>query len=126
MFKILSQYNFVYIKKFTSNRHDIVKYFNIFDIFLNLSRDETFGKTNVESQACGTPVIARNLPVFQENVFYGKLLSDITPKSVINAIENISQKEYNPQSMHQKIHDHFSLLKMGKRYINLYNDILRK
>lgn len=44
----------------TTNRADLLKYYNIADIVLNLSYEESFGLTTVEGMACGTPCIVYN------------------------------------------------------------------
>lgn len=42
----------------TQNINDLVKIYSAADLYINFSREETFGMTNYEAQACGTPVIS--------------------------------------------------------------------
>ena len=45
---------------------EMAKYYSCVDIFLNPSKQETFGKTTAESLACGTPVVAYDSTAFKE------------------------------------------------------------
>lgn len=51
--------NIIHINK-TTNINELVEYYCMADVFLQLSKEETFGKVVAESLACGTPVIAIN------------------------------------------------------------------
>lgn len=44
----------------TSHVEELVGYYTLADVFLQLSPEETFGKVVVEAMSCGTPVIAVN------------------------------------------------------------------
>ena len=46
--------------------NEMAKYYSCADIFLNPSKQETFGKTTAEALACGTPVVAYNSTAFKE------------------------------------------------------------
>ena len=95
-------------------------YFVNDDLFLNFSRQETFGKTVVEAQACGVPVLARRIPAFEENVEFGELLDDLRPDSLVPVIHKVLAKSRDKNSMHASMQK-YSLEKLGRRYINLYS-----
>lgn len=52
----------------TSNVQELVFYYSIANVVLNLSREETFGLTTVEGMACGTPSIVYNATASPELV----------------------------------------------------------
>lgn len=49
--------NIIGIKR-TSNAYELSDIYSSADVYINLSKEETYGLTNVEAQACGTPVIS--------------------------------------------------------------------
>lgn len=51
--------NIISIHK-TQNREELVKIYSAADVFVNPTREDTFPTVNIESIACGTPVIAFN------------------------------------------------------------------
>jgi len=68
--------------------------------FLALSKDEDFGITPVESQACGTPVIAFNGGGYKETVIDGKtgvLFDDYSVDGLIVAIKKFERLNFNPE-----------------------------
>lgn len=44
----------------TSNRETLCELYNLADVFVNTTKEETFGMTNLEALACGTPVVTYN------------------------------------------------------------------
>ncbi len=51
--------NIIHINQ-THNVNDLVQYYSMADVFLNLSQEETFGKVTAEALACGTPAVTNN------------------------------------------------------------------
>lgn len=51
--------NVINIKE-THNASELVEYYSMADVFINLSMEESFGKVTAEALACGTPVITIN------------------------------------------------------------------
>ncbi|MHA1229525.1 MAG: glycosyltransferase family 4 protein [Candidatus Helarchaeota archaeon] len=49
-------------------RTDLIYYYNMADLFINPSMDETWSMTTVEALSCGTPCICSNLPVFKYHI----------------------------------------------------------
>ena len=49
--------NIIHIQE-THDTRELIAYYSLADVFVNLSLEETFGKTAAEALACGTPVIA--------------------------------------------------------------------
>jgi len=66
--------------------------------FLALSKDEDFGITPVESQLCGTPVIAFNGGGYKETVINGKtgiLFNDYSVEGLIEAVKKFESSKFN-------------------------------
>jgi len=55
----------------TETKSDLVELYSAADVFMNLSEEETFGLTTIESMACGTPVIVYNKTASPELVQTG-------------------------------------------------------
>ena len=86
-----------------SETHDVKEmatYYSMADVFLNLSKEESFGKVTAEALACGTPVIALNSTANPELVGEncGYVLENTDLETIINALKRIKE--------HGK--DHFS------------------
>lgn len=52
-------YNIIGIEK-TSSKEELAKYYTMADVFVNPTKEEVLGLVNIESLACGTPVITFN------------------------------------------------------------------
>lgn len=66
--------------------------------FLALSKDEDFGITPVESQLCGTPVIAYNGGGYKETVIDGKtgiLFNNYSVEGLVSAIKKFEGLKFN-------------------------------
>lgn len=97
------------------------------DVFINPSREETFGLTTIEAMSCGVPVIVNNATALPDA---------ITPKTgVIVDIDNIDEvmaalKQLTNNidtygvACRQHIIDNYSADLMTNRYHNLYQRIL--
>jgi len=44
----------------TENQHQLAEFYSAANVFLNTSREETFGLVTAEAMACGVPVIVYN------------------------------------------------------------------
>jgi putative colanic acid biosynthesis glycosyltransferase len=120
MQRLLSKYSFVKHTPFVAEEEDLSTLYNRFDLFLNFSRQETFGKTVVEAQSCGVPVLARRIPAFEENVLFGELIADVQPASLNRIIEQMLVRSWNKTEMHACM-QRYSVQNMAERYIKLYN-----
>ena len=62
--------NVISVKQ-TNNAKELAEYYSAADVFLQLSRQETFGKVTAEALACGTPVITYGNTANREMAFDG-------------------------------------------------------
>ncbi len=75
---------------------DVIKYHNAIDIFVNVSRNESFGVSVLEASACGNPVIATNVGGLPEVILKdetGILIESENIDETINAIEKLLSDE---------------------------------
>lgn len=79
--------NIINIKE-THNQYELAALYSSADVFLNLSFEETFGKTTAESISCGTPAIVNNSTANPEIIGKGcgYIIDNLNNKSILNAI----------------------------------------
>ncbi len=99
------------------------------DIFLNLSLEETFGKTTAESLACGTPAIVYNSTANPEligkgcgEILYTEDINELRKK--IDKIKVTSKSKYS-NNCRKYAENNFDKNKNNKMYIDLYKELLR-
>ena len=101
------------------------KYMSTADLLVHLSEGEGFGLTPIEAMACGTNVVVSDLPIFRETLaqkaFFCKLVESDVRKAVEKAIKfPIGSNELI------KYTEKFSLYKMAKDTINVYDKIVEE
>ena len=116
--------------KRTQTAQELAELYSASDIVLSLSRAETFGLTVTEGMACGTPVVA------YDNTAQADLLTEATGikvktgdvDGVCDAVHTIRQrgKGYYSQACRARAKDYFDKDKCFRKYIDLYEEILRK
>lgn len=98
------------------NQMELAELYSAADVFINPSKEETFGLVTAEAMACGTPVIVYNSTACAEIVDekQGLILSPYDTKTLKDAIDSIKQikrfatcKEY-------------TIVKMVEEYISEY------
>lgn len=77
--------NIIHINK-TDNIEELVNYYCMADVFLQLSKEETFGKVVAEALSCGTPVISLNSTANPELI--GKKCGYVVENDSINYIKD--------------------------------------
>lgn len=108
---------------------ELVKAYNLCDIFLFPSRLEGFGLTVAEAMACGKPVVTTNCSSLPELIVDGKggflcKIDDINNFAdniiMLAGDENMREKmgKYNRERVLEK----FTLKKMAEEYIKIYRN----
>lgn len=99
------------------------------DALILYSKYETFGCVIIEANACGTPVIVSDIPVFHETVadgengvFAGVGNADLLAKKMKWVIEHKSH--FDKAGISQKAISKYSYAVIGKQFSDWYNDIL--
>ncbi len=72
----------------TNSKEELAQIYTAADLFLNLSREETFGLTTVEALSCGTPAVVYKGTACEEIAReYGAVAVDISLDAVAEAVE---------------------------------------
>lgn len=80
---------------FVDGVFELAKYYSIFDVFMQFSLQETFGKVVAESLSCGTPAIVFNSTASPELVSEdcGHVLDkNATEQEILDAVEKVTKK----------------------------------
>ncbi len=106
-------------------RQKVELYKNAIAKLAPLTWDEPFGLTLVESQACGTPVIAFDRGAASEIIKHGKTGFVVkNEKQMIEAIKNIGA--IDRKECRTWVEEHFSVEKMVDQYEALYQSLVEK
>lgn len=81
----------------TDKIQELVEYYSMADVLLNLSLEETFGKVVAEALSCGTPVISIDSTANAELVGFGcgYVLDEWSITGVLEKINLIKRNEKN-------------------------------
>lgn len=76
---------------FTKCQEELVEIYNMADVFINCTHEDTFSLINVESQACGTPVICYANTGAKETVNpeFGSLINTDDIDSIIESVVSL-------------------------------------
>lgn len=108
------------------NNDELVDYYNISDLFVFPSRHESFWIVQIESIACGTPVIAyknwwSEYIIKDRNVW--TILWNQDTNLLNEWIIKMLNKEYNRKYLHNYIEKNYSQNIVKKELIELYNEL---
>lgn len=108
----------------TDSMVSLARLYNAADVFISLSKEESFGKTVAEALACGTPVITFASTALPELVGKncGHLVSNNSLKEVYKKIEKIKVKGKEAYSEHcvSYAQKYFSKESNLKEYMSVY------
>lgn len=114
----------------TNNQEELVEYYSMADIVLNLSYEESFGLTTVEGLACGTPSIVYDRTASPELVTpqTGCVIEAGNIEGILDAINRIklNGKEYYSNACRKRVLDYYNKDEKYEEYIRLYNSLLSK
>lgn len=113
---------------FTRSQQELAEIYNMADVFVNCTHEDTFSLINAESQACGTPVVCYANTGAKEtvNTQYGRLVETDDVKNMIESI--VSLKTVGTQDNYQEelaewATSHFNKDINYKRYIQLFREL---
>ena len=86
--------------------------------------NEPFGLVMVEAMACGTPVLAMPGGSVPEVIEDG--VSGYVCRTVQQMVKRVSELNFEPKTVRQYVEGHFSLERMVRKYLELYQDALRE
>lgn len=114
----------------TSNVQELVFYYTIANVVLNLSYEETFGLTTVEGMACGTPSIVYNATASPElvNSQSGFIVEPGDIDGVKDAIYRVLNKGklYYNAPCRSRADELFRAKDRYLDYVNMYNQLVSK
>jgi glycosyltransferase involved in cell wall biosynthesis len=108
-------------------------FYSACDVFAVPSRIESFGLTALEAMACGTPVVAFHTGGLVDIVAHGETgLLESRVGSVVGLHDQLDWMLQNPTerrnmglAARQRVEKHFPSTLMAKRYVELYNSLVR-
>jgi glycosyltransferase involved in cell wall biosynthesis len=111
-----------------NNEIQLAEFYNICDVFVSPTLEESFGLTVLESIACGTPVVAFNvggIPDIIEHKTHGYLSKYLDSSDLAKGIEWASTQKNNPYFVNecQKRAEEFSEQKIVKEFETLYSNL---
>lgn len=111
----------------TNSINELAALYSLADVFVNPTLEETFGLTNVEALACGTPVITFNTGGSPEAIdeTCGIVVEKGSIEGLVNAIEYIRNNPFSPEACRKRAMM-FDKNDKYAEYIKLYEEILAK
>ena len=111
----------------------MANYYNLADVFVNLSYEDTFGLVNAEAMSCGTPIISFNSTACGEVVGNdekcGMALSPkVSGKKLYECILEIKKNGKNSYTKNciRRVELFFDEEVMKRQYMDLYHSIYEK
>jgi len=112
----------------TKDTTELVQFYSMADVYVNTSKEETFGLTTAEAMACGTPVVVYNKTALPEipDVHSGIVVQDVAEME--KAILEICSKGKNAYREHciARVREHFQIVSMKRQYMSIYRSILHE
>ena len=101
--------------------------YNASTVYINSSREETFGMTTIEAMSCGVPVIVNATTAMPEIINRGGVVVDIDNiDAVSSAIEFVlKNKSQFGTDARDNVLNNFSEAKMAESYLSIYDQISR-
>jgi len=107
---------------------DLVKIYSMSDVFINLSKEESFGKTTAEALSCGLPVITNSFTANPEliNAKCGLILENLNVETVLKAIKLVKQngKSYYSLNSRMQAEKNFLYEDRAQDYLDLYKRLI--
>ncbi|SHO45669.1 glycosyltransferase [Anaerocolumna xylanovorans] len=112
----------------TNNPYSLVRLYNSADVYVSLSREESFGKTVAEALACGTPVVACSSTALTELVgnHCGYTVFGSSLKGFCQSILRIRKngKKFYSEHCIRYANKHFSKEACEREYIEVFEKLL--
>ncbi len=110
----------------TENVEELVRIYNMADVYVSMSTEETFGLTIAEAMCCGVPSIVYDATACKEMVISGQNGYIAQPHcidEIYNFIQEIKNKSFDRESMSKDTKKRYSVQKMVDSYLSLYTKI---
>lgn len=112
----------------TQNIQELVKLYSEADVFINPTYADTFPTVNIESLACGTPVITYRTGGSPEAIDEktGIVVEQGNVNELANAIRKIRTTPLSSNDCRKRSEEYFDKDKCFDKYIKLYEECLKK
>ncbi|MBD3228848.1 MAG: glycosyltransferase [Candidatus Lokiarchaeota archaeon] len=110
-------------------RSDLVKYYNIADLYINPSIDETWSMTTIEALSCGTPCICSNIPIFRYHIkqnFNGLLFELNNDRDLISKVKKGLNMNWDRKDISENASKKYNWNKSIIKMITLYKKMIKK
>ena len=111
----------------TQNVQELVNLYSDAGVFINPSYADTFPTVNIESLACGTPVITYNTGGSPEAI--DEKTGVVVPQGDVNAlaeaIKRMAASPLSSEDCRKRAEEHFDKDKCFRQYIALYEELLK-
>lgn len=104
----------------TESIQELVDWYSIADVYVNPTLEDNYPTTNLEAQACGTPIVTFNTGGCTESLKYGVVVEDYDVIELKSAITYFLGHK-NPQC---DLANYFAKDIFALQYYNLYKEIL--
>ena len=107
---------------YTRNKHELAALDTMADVFVNCTREDSLSLINIESQACGTPVVTFDATGPKETVD-GKTGFSVTvgdPQSLYEKVMTLREAADDDFKCRAFVYEEFDKIKNNKNYIHLY------
>ena len=113
--------NIMAIKR-TENIQQLANIYTAADVFVNPTLEDNFPTTNIESLACGTPVVTFNTGGSPESLDEncGIIVEKGNSKKLISAILNFKYNSYSKKYCVDKAREMYDKNNVNQKYLNLY------
>ena len=112
----------------TNNVNELAELYSLADVFVNPTLEDNYPTTNLESQACGTPVITFRTGGSPESIqeFSGIITKSKTVEEIRKSIDGIKNDERykNADAILEHVRANFSKKEKFAEYIELYHKVL--
>jgi putative colanic acid biosynthesis glycosyltransferase len=112
----------------TSNQTQLAEIYSCSDLYLNLTFEDTYPSTNLESIACGTPVISYNTGGSPESLKNaGVVVNQGDLKTLFKTIMDLKNNSYikfSKNNLRNIANENFNKNTNFKEYVKLYKEIL--
>ena len=112
----------------TNSLDELVKYYSMADVFMQLSLEESFGKVVAEAMACGIPVISVDSTANSEliNERCGVLIPPNSIDAIVAACNHIKDRSTSEYRLNCRriVEQNFNMSKQIDKYIEVYERLI--
>jgi glycosyltransferase involved in cell wall biosynthesis len=112
----------------TNNQHELVKIYSAADVFVNPTLEDNFPTTNIESIACGTPVITFNTggsPEILDDTCGSVVQCNVNEALIKEIIRTCTNKPYSQEACLTRARQ-YDVYENFLEYIELYKTLMEE